>query len=114
MLETYAREFAAIGKFLESNGELHKGYIIIERCQLEEMLNKNRFDTALNKLHIWKNLKWIDADKDGEHLTKRVRCSDQEGTKRYKRVIKIDRAVLSQVEKLVDSGYKKAGNGGRS
>lgn len=109
MLERYAREFTAIGKFLEANGELHRGYIIIERRQLEEMLNKNRYDTALNKLHIWKNLKWIDTDRDGEHLTKRVRCSTpaEPGTKRYKRVIKIDLSVLAQMEKLVDPEQKK-------
>lgn len=109
MLERYAREFTAIGKFLVDNGELHRGYIIIERRQLEEMLNKNRYDTALNKLHIWKNLKWIDTDKDGEHLTKRVRCKDPAdgGGKQYKRVIKIDLSILSQLEILIDLEHRK-------
>lgn len=104
MLERYAREFTAIGKFLEAHGELHRGYIIIERRQLEEMMNKNRYDTALNKLHIWKNLKWIDADRDGEHLTKRIRlgASEEPGGRKYRRVIKIDMSVLAQMKKLVD------------
>lgn len=109
LLERYAKEFTAIGKFLADNGEIRRGYIIIDRRQLEEMLNRNRYDTALNKLHIWKNLKWIDTDKDGEHLTKRVRCKDpaDAGGKQYKRVIKIDLSILSQMEKLIDLGNRK-------
>lgn len=102
MLERCAKEFVAIGKFLRANGKLHKGYIVVERQQLEDMLNKNRYETSLNKLHIWKRLKWIDTDSDGEHFTKRVR---DPVTQKYKRVIKMDLSVLEQLEMLVAIGH---------
>lgn len=107
MLERYAKEFVAIGSFLRANGKLHRGCIIVERKQLEDMLNKNRYDTSLNKLHIWKRLKWIDTDQDGEHFTKRILCADPENpdAKQYKRMIKMELSILEQLEKLVDLGH---------
>ncbi len=71
MLDIYAKEFVAIGNHLIRNGKKKGDYIIIAKPELEELLNKNLYDTAKNKLKIWKALHWIDADKDRRY-TKRV------------------------------------------
>lgn len=99
MLEVYAKEFIGIGMFLFRQGAIHKGYILIEKNALEGMLNKNRYDTAANKLRIWKALKWIDTEAD-RRLTKRV-YDGHSGT--YKPYVKMDIAVLEQLQVLVKS-----------
>lgn len=96
MLEIYAKEFVGIGSFLKVNGRTHKGYILVEKAKLEEMLDKNKYDTASDKLRIWKALKWIDTEADGR-LTKRV-YDGESGT--YKPFVKMDIAILNQLEQL--------------
>lgn len=96
MLNVYAKEFVAIGSYLQKRDGLHKGYILIEKKQLEEMLDRNRYDTAAHKLKIWKALKWIDTEAD-RRVTKRI----YDGASRtYKPYVKLDAAVLEQLEKL--------------
>lgn len=102
MIEIYTREFVGIGNFLQVNGRTHKGYILIEKVKLEEMLDKNKYDTALNKLRIWKALKWIDTEADGR-LTKRV-YDGESGT--YKPFVKMDIAILKQLEQLTGGGKR--------
>lgn len=95
MLETYIREFVAIGNFLLKYGTVKKGYILIEKSELETMLNKNKYDTSANKLKIWKNLRWIDTEAD-RRVTKRVYEDGQ-----YRPFIKIDISILDQLNKLL-------------
>ena len=42
----------------------------MEKQELEKLLNKNKYETAANKLRYWKRLGWIDAEDN--RLTKRV------------------------------------------
>lgn len=97
MLEIYAKEFCGIGTYIKSKYPLYKGHILIEKKELEVLLNKNRYDTASNKLHIWKKLKWIDTEAD-RRLTKRVYDS---ASGKYKPYVKMDAAVLEQLEVLL-------------
>lgn len=94
MVETYVREFVAIGNFLFKYGIIKKGYILIEKSELETMLDKNKYDTAMNKLKIWKALHWIDTEADSR-VTKRVYDDGK-----YRPYVKIDISVLDQLNKL--------------
>lgn len=101
MLEIYAKEYVAIGKYLQKKERIHKGYILVEKKKLEGLLDKNRYDTAANKLHIWKALKWIDTDADGR-LTKRIYVCEGE-QKTYKPFVKMNVAILEQLQVLLNA-----------
>ncbi len=96
MIELYAKEFVAIGRYLERQGKVRKGYALIEKSSLEVLLDRNHYDTSNNKLKIWKALKWIDTEADGR-LTKRVYDGSDH---RYRPYVKLNMAVLEQLEKL--------------
>lgn len=98
MLQIYAKEFVEIGKFLlKQENSRHKGYIRIEKKRLEELLNRNAYDTSLNKLKLWKALRWIDTESD-RHLTKRV----YDGANQvYKPYIMMDFGVYEVLKTLV-------------
>ena len=71
MLVIMIKEFLAICEYLKkSGGREARGYLIIERPELEALLNKNRYLTSLEKLKYWKALHWIDADEN--QTTKKV------------------------------------------
>ncbi len=95
MLEIYAKEFCAIGAYIKRKRPPHKGYLLIEKKELEALLNRNRYDTASNKLRIWKKLKWIDTEAD-RRLTKRVYDNGK-----YKPYVKLDAAVQEQMLELL-------------
>lgn len=97
MLNVYAKEFVAIGSFLRKRDGLRKGYILVDKKKLEDMLNKNRYDTAAHKLKVWKALKWIDTEADGR-VTKRIYDNGV-----YRPFVKMDAAVLEQLESLQKS-----------
>lgn len=92
------REYIEIVEFLKQvgdNEQLHMTdqYIYITRKQLEHILSQppyGKYDTALNKLRIWKRLKWIDATKN--RLTSQLRI----GEKRVQR-IKINRKIAEEL-----------------
>lgn len=85
MLNNYIKEFVAITEFLEKNDNKKTlKYIISEKPEVIRLLDKNKYDTAQNKLKIWKALNWIDADED--HVTKKVYFKEDN---KYKRCIKI-------------------------
>lgn len=101
MIEKYAREFVAIGKFLFRNQETiyrtGKGsFILADRAELKEMLNRNRYDTADNKLKIWKALHWI-VTEDGRRVTKRIYNT---ATKKYEPKVAIDVHVMEMLQEL--------------
>lgn len=97
MLDFYAKEYVAIGKYLQKNQRIHKGYVLVEKKKLEGLLDKNRYDSAVHKLHIWKVLKWIDTDADGR-LTKRI-YDKKTGT--YKPYVKMSVEIVEQLNQLL-------------
>ncbi len=97
MLLVVIREFIAICGYLEKTGKKAKGYLVISRDELESLLNKNRYLTALEKLKIWKSMNWIDADEN--QTTKKV-CLD--GVRR--RCVKLDVTVYQTMKELLARG----------
>lgn len=95
MIRVYVDEFVGIGNFLEKTATIHKGYILVEKDQLVELLRRNNYDSWENKLRLWKGLKWIDTE--GRYLTKRVK--DKESGV-YKRYVKLDISILELLRKL--------------
>lgn len=72
MLTIIMKEFIAICAYLEKTGhEKRKGFFIVERGEMEKLLDKNMYIPAAEKLKKWKVLHWIDSDEG--HLTKLVR-----------------------------------------
>lgn len=72
MLQWLVNEFVAIMDFLmkQENCQKYKGFVLIEKPELEVLLDKNKYETSYHKLMLWKQLHWIDAEQ--ERLTKRV------------------------------------------
>ena len=91
----YTREFIMICEHLEkTDAKEKKGYFIVEKPVVEKLMNQNAYDTAANKLKIWKALHWIDTDEN--RVTRRVRI---EGS--YRAVVKIDLLVYRVLKELV-------------
>lgn len=91
-------EFVGIMDFLmkQEKYRKYKGFLLIEKSDLESLLNQNRYETAYNKLTFWKRLHWIDAEP--ERLTKRIYDKSNE---KQKRVVKIDIKVY-EIMKLLN------------
>ena len=63
-------EFMAICDYLKKHQvKCKKGYFIVDRQELEAMLDKNKYEPSKEKLQTWKRLNWIATDED--RLTKR-------------------------------------------
>ncbi|MBO5094453.1 MAG: hypothetical protein J6C33_08870 [Lachnospiraceae bacterium] len=96
MLIIMIREFIAVCNYLEkSNAKQIKGYLIIERSELEKLLDKNKYLTALEKLKHWKAMNWIDAD--DKQTTKKV-CIDGQ----RKRCVKLCISVYKAMKELME------------
>ncbi len=96
MLYRYIKEFIAICSYLEeSNTPCRKGFLIIKRDKLEALLNKNAYETANNKLKVWKTLHWISAE--DRRLTRRVYEADSKEQLPY---IWIDTKVFRMLKQL--------------
>lgn len=94
MILTYIAEFVAICDFLKSKSTLMKrGYYIVEREELEAMLNKNKYAPAKDKLKSWKKLRWIETDE--ERLTKRIYHNGK-----YKAMIFLSESVHLELKRL--------------
>lgn len=96
-IESYITEFIKITDFLIKSGKVkyEKGYVMVHKKILEQMLIKNNYDTVDNKLRIWKKLHWIDTDDN--RFTKKVSMDG----KRV-RVVKIDSEVFQTLALLLD------------
>ena len=81
MLNLLIKEYLAVCEYLlevvtrnrESKDTLpmvRKGSLLVEKEALIDLLNKNKYETATNKLKYWKDLAWIDAEE--KRLTKRI------------------------------------------
>lgn len=62
----YVKEYIKISEFSIQSGKVKvsKGYIYVPKSILDSMLSRNNFDTIQGKLRVWKDLHWIDTDKD--------------------------------------------------
>ena len=96
MLEVYAKEFVGIGTYLKKRGMERNGYIRIEKNNLEELLNKNAFDTSENKLRLWKSMKWIDTE--DRRVTKRAYDKESHS---YKPYVLMDAEILKKMSQVV-------------
>lgn len=100
------REYIEVVEFLKQvggNEELlvTEKYIYITRKQLEHIFAQppyGTYDTARNKLRIWKKLKWIEAAEN--RITNQLRI----GSKRVQRV-KIDRRIAEELLALGGRDY---------
>lgn len=90
----YVLEFVAICNFL-SKQEIRrkKGYMIVDRKVIEDMMNQNKYELAKDKLKVWKKLNWIATDE--ERLTKRYRLNGK-----YVAMIFIDEKVFQELRRL--------------
>lgn len=90
----YTREFLLICDHLkQAKTTEKKGYLIVEKAIVEALMNQNAYDTAANKLKIWKALHWIDTDED--RVTRRVHIAGS-----YITAVKIDLAVYRVLKDL--------------
>lgn len=96
MLEVYAQEFVGVGKYLQKKGKERNGYIRIEKNDLEQLLNKNAFDTSENKLRLWKSMKWIDTE--DRRVTKRAYDKESHS---YKPYVLMDVEILKKMSQMV-------------
>lgn len=98
MVGTYIAEFSAIVRHLkrQKNALIKGNFLIIEKPKLTELLNRNQYETAENKLLVWRGLKWIDTDSD-DRLTKRFRTDEH----RLMRAIAIDLTVYDTLSAII-------------
>lgn len=90
MLLMLIKEFKGICEYLIAKEcQQYRGYILIEKGQLCDLLDKNKYELADNKLRFWKQLHWIQTE-DGR-LTCRVRG---------KRMIKVSIEVYEGIKRL--------------
>ena len=98
MLENYIKEFLAVCDFCTKNEKKTLEFFLIEKSKIIIMLDQNKFDTATNKLKLWKGMNWTDTD--DKKLTRRRYSKTEE---RYKTYVCIYRTVyetlLSKVSK---------------
>lgn len=94
MLAVIIKEFVAICVYLEKLQEERKAdFLIVDREKLEQLLDKNRYLPAPEKLKIWKTLHWIDADEG--HMTRRIRINGK-----HVRKVKICREIYQELQRL--------------
>ena len=80
MLNLLVKEYLAICEYLlelekrrQETEELplvRKGQLLVDKDMLTMLLDKNKYETATNKLKYWKDLAWIDDEE--KRLTKRI------------------------------------------
>ncbi|XZI81335.1 hypothetical protein ACSXEL_16495 (plasmid) [Clostridium perfringens] len=78
-LNLYAKELVDVVNYLMKKGSFvfsrDRRYIYLNNEFIRDMLTKREYDTVENKLHMWRELKWLIAD--DEKLVKRVRIDDE-------------------------------------
>lgn len=96
MLTIYTQEFVNICGFIAKKlpAQICENYFYIQPAQLRSMLNKNKFDEADAKLHIWRNLGWLICEPG--RLTKSITVD-----KRRKRVCMLNIAAYRQLRELL-------------
>lgn len=96
MLNNYIKEFIAITDYLIKNGRRTTlKFLIVPKTEIEPLLDRNKFDTSLNKLKLWKSLNWIDVE--DERVTRRVYDS---GSGKYIPCVKIYLQVYKTLKRM--------------
>lgn len=96
MLNVMVQEYLAICAYLQNHqAKINKGYIVVPREELGKLLDKNNYMASRDKLHYWKEMKWIDADE--AQTTRKVMLDG----KRV-RVVKIDFNLFQSMRLLQD------------
>lgn len=63
MLNVMVLEYMNICAYLQNHqAKISKGYILVSYDELVELLDRNNYMPSRNKLHYWREMKWIDAD----------------------------------------------------
>mgnify|MGYP004507812153 CR=1 FL=1 len=96
MLSIIIKEFVAVCGYLEKMQDGQRtDFLIIDREKLEQLLDRNRYLPAQEKLKIWKTLHWIDTDQG--HLTRRILVNGK-----YVRKVKICGEIYREIQRLID------------
>lgn len=96
MILNYIKEFVNICTYLKKKEtKIKKGFFIVEKEEIQELLSKYAYDTPQSKLKIWKQLNWISCE-DGR-LTKRCYVGDG----KYKTYINIYISVFEALQELL-------------
>lgn len=103
MLYLLIKEYLAVCEYLmllearkqtpDTLPALRKGNLLVEKNMLIELLDHNKYETAVNKLKFWKELAWIDAEE--KRLTRRVYWD-----KNYKALIVINVSRYECIKEL--------------
>lgn len=94
MISTYIAEFVAICDYLvKSQVRQKRGCYIVDRNELESLLDRNKYALSRDKLQTWKKLNWTQTDE--ERLTKRFYHDGQ-----YKAMIFINASVHQELKRL--------------
>ena len=103
MLNLLIKEYIAVCEYLmllekrkpdpDNLPALRKGNLLVEKDMLTELLDRNKYETATNKMKFWKELAWIDAEEN--RLTKRIYWN-----KSYKALIVINVSRYECIQKL--------------
>ncbi len=103
MIMTLIKEYVAICDYLKRNQVKQKrGCYIVDRAELETMLDRNKYLPAKDKLKSWKKLNWIQTDE--ERLTKRFYVDGK-----YKAMIFVCESVYLELKRLSSSSGKESG-----
>jgi len=102
MIESYVQEFIEITKHLKKRQDTIKRgeFLLSTRETVTNLLNKNMYDTADNKLKIWRGLRWIDTDP--QRVTRRIYGIYENG--KPIPMIKINLRIYQVLSKIVEEG----------
>jgi hypothetical protein len=94
-LRDYVAEFMAIVGYLRGRegAILRDGCLLVKKNVLMKHFDRNRYDTATNKLAVWRALQWIDCDR--ERFTRRLKVNGEQIT-----VVKIRLSVWEVLQQL--------------
>ena len=78
MLNVMVLEYMNICAYLQNHqAKISKGYILVSYDELVELLDRNNYMPSRNKLHYWREMKWIDADVvNGKYVRKVKICGE--------------------------------------
>ncbi len=102
MINLYIQEFIAITRWLErtENTIVRGNFIYVNKTNLIKMLEKNNYETAQNKLKVWRDLHWIETDPN--RLTSRIRINGK-----IKTLVKINVKIYKTLVELMPKNSKK-------
>lgn len=99
MIEIYAREYIAIVRHFQAGDTgiytNKRQKMALQKDSVIQLLNKNPYEEAVEKLQIWKVLGWIDTEEG--HLTKKVYIKE---AGQYRRQLVVNLGVFDALNQL--------------